>query len=162
MRDNNSEHRQRKMSQTTQADALVKGAAFGKCNTGLIHIHDESLKTSIRADHYFVPLFKEAELIRGFVDVSMRVRLGSASGFNFGNQDISAAIANSSAFRDDVTRFIIVLIAVSAAMARVRPMGCAKGLIDDFVVPLRDYTKAIPVRGRSETAWHGSEIDPLI
>jgi hypothetical protein len=46
MRDNNSEHRQRKMSQTTQADALVKGAAFGKCNTGLIHIRDESLKNA--------------------------------------------------------------------------------------------------------------------
>ena len=82
--------------------------------------------------------------------MSVRVRLGSASGFNFGSQDISAAIENSPAFRDDVTRFIIVLIAVSAAMARVRPMGCTKGLIDDCVLPLRDYRKVIPVRGRSE------------
>jgi hypothetical protein len=57
MRDNNSEHRHRKMSQTTQADALVKSAALGEDNTGLIHIHDESLKNVYGADHYFVPLF---------------------------------------------------------------------------------------------------------
>jgi hypothetical protein len=44
MRDNNSEHRHTEMSQTTQADALVGSAAFGKDNTCLIHIHDESLK----------------------------------------------------------------------------------------------------------------------
>ena len=31
-------------SQTTQADTLVKNAAFGDNNTGLIHIHDDFVK----------------------------------------------------------------------------------------------------------------------
>ena len=34
-------------SQTTQADTLVKNAAFGDNNTGLIHIHDEFVKNSV-------------------------------------------------------------------------------------------------------------------
>lgn len=47
MRDNNSEHRHIAMSQTTQADALVRNATFEDNSTGLIHIHDESSKNRL-------------------------------------------------------------------------------------------------------------------